>query len=529
MLLNLADISVSEAINGILDTRGIVDKERFLCPLIDDLLPYDALPNLDTACEIIKDGIKKNKKFVVHFDVDTDGVMSGTIMTRYLRDLNCDVEYFINEGKRHGTTDELIEFCKDADIVIIVDSLDSKIDNYKKLKEMGKQIIVLDHHHIGNAPYDDYVVLVSSYDTENDQLSGGGVVYKFVNYLDDALGVDYSSKYADLCCCALLGDMMNVGEDYMENRFLVMDGLDHLYNKTLKKLVGGFGFNSRAVAFSVAPKINACQRLRMNKLAVEAFLTDDDDIIKNCIKEFNSLKDKQNLLVDQIMEACKESVEAQLNDKLIFVKIEADSELTGLVGNKLLGLYHRPVLVLKENKDSYSGSGRSIGTKDFRFICEQSGYGKFLGHPNSFGILDIKKDDLDSLKKYLKDYLSNYQYSMEEKYDAEIEAADISEDLVNEVQKVDRISGRGFESLQFKVMISDYVVGEMGKGKHIYLSPKDREDVRIIIWNVSEDMKEFILDCELMECNLYCIGTLQAGWFGRKFYLQVITDEMKLL
>ena len=527
--MDVSGMEPRKIVNTILKNRGIKNIDAFLEPMEEDLLPFDVLPNIKEASDIVINGVANKKRFGVLYDVDTDGIMSGTIMTRYLKDMGADVSYYINEGKIHGTTKGFVEFCTDIDVAIIVDSLDSVIDNYKKLYEMGKEIVVLDHHHIGDEPYEDYITLVSSYGTENDQLSGGGVVYKFINYIDSEMKTNFAEQYADLCCCALLGDMMDVSEKYMENRFLIKDGLDHLKNKTLKKIVGGFGFNSRAVSFSVAPKINACQRMNENKMAVEAFLTDNDQEIKKYISGFNGLKKKQDAIVSNVMKANKELLEEQKDDKIIFVMIDdQDSGLSGLIANKVLGEYQRPVFVLKEKNGYFSGSCRSINTEDMRQICEDSGFGYFLGHPNSFGVRSISKDDIQDFKNYLEECFVEYQYSTEESYDAEIDALELSDDLIKIVSKADNISGHGFESLKFKVNISDFVVGEMGKGNHLYLSPVQKDEVRLIIWNVSDKTKAFAQDAELFGDDLYCIGTLQSGYFGRKHYLQVITNEFKI-
>ena len=74
-----------EIIDTILENRRIKDVEHFLNPREEDLLPLDSLIKIDEARKIVEQGFDNNKTFGVFFDVDLDGVSSGTIITRYLQ------------------------------------------------------------------------------------------------------------------------------------------------------------------------------------------------------------------------------------------------------------------------------------------------------------------------------------------------------------------------------------------------------------------------------------------------------------
>ena len=178
-----------EIIDTILENRGINDVEHFLNPIAEDLLPLDSLMRIDDARQIIEKGLDNNKKFGVHWDVDTDGITSGTIMTRYLMNYTDKVSSYINTGKAHGLIGQDLEQFNGVDVLIVVDSLDKDTTQYEKLHSQGVQIIILDHHTIDqNVEYDKYVTLVSSQrNYDNPNLSGAGVVWKFCKYLDEYL------------------------------------------------------------------------------------------------------------------------------------------------------------------------------------------------------------------------------------------------------------------------------------------------------------------------------------------------------
>ena len=61
-----------EVIDAILEQRGIEDHERFLNPTEEDMLPLDALKNIDRAYDLVKKHLNGNIHIL--WDVDTDGV-----------------------------------------------------------------------------------------------------------------------------------------------------------------------------------------------------------------------------------------------------------------------------------------------------------------------------------------------------------------------------------------------------------------------------------------------------------------------
>ena len=121
-----------EIVDMVLENRGIKDVEHFLNPQEKDLLPLDSLMRIDDARQIIESGLDNNKNFGVHWDVDTDGGSSGTIMTRYLRNYTDRVSSYINTGKAHGLIEQDLEQFNGVDILIVVDSLDKKTTQYEE-------------------------------------------------------------------------------------------------------------------------------------------------------------------------------------------------------------------------------------------------------------------------------------------------------------------------------------------------------------------------------------------------------------
>lgn len=514
-----------EIIDTILENRGIKDVEHFLNPKEEDLLP--TMDRMVYAAKIIEDGIDSEKQFGVMFDVDTDGVAAGAIMTRYLLHYTERVFPYINKGKAHGLIGQDITRFGSVDILIIVDSLDKDTSVYEELVGDGKQIIVLDHHAI-ETNYDDCVTLISSQrDYDNPHLSGSGVVWKFCKYLDEYFLNDYADDLVDLAACGILADVSDVSELSIENRYIVNKGLDNLKNPAIKKILGSYEFNSKAVLFSIAPLINACCRIGKNESVMKLFLANENKDILKYKKEVTICKDLQTEEVDRILPDLKDQLDLQKDVNVLYGIIDSEYGISGLLGNKCLEIYNKPLFILMDKGKSYFGSMRSVGYGDFMKLCNETGLAELHGHEEASGI-EIKKDNFEKFINTVNEKLSNMEQttSFIQDVDCLINLEDLTRTLVDKVKAINKVSGEGFKPLVFKVVgIDEYGIGSFKQGKHLVITPSD--NIQLIEWNTSADYEE-LEDDALMNEPLEVIGELDSGWFIKKFMLKVIISDLKV-
>ena len=515
-----------EIINTILENRGINDVEHFLNPRKEDLLPLDSLMKIDDARQIVEKGLDNNKNFGIHWDVDTDGISSGAIMTRYLKHYTNNVYTYINNGKAHGLIGQDITRFNNVDILIVVDSLDKDTSQYEKLVKQGKDIIILDHHAI-ETNYDEYVTLISSQrNYENPNLSGAGIVWKFCKYLDEYFMNDYADEYVDLASCGILADVSDVSETSTENRYIVNKGLGNLKNPAIKKILGSYEFNSKAVLFSIAPLINACCRIGKNECAMNLFLADDNKEVLKYKKELAACKDLQNEEVDRILPGLKEQFNSQKDLNILYGIISSEYGISGLLGNKCLEEYNKPLFVLTDCGDKYFGSMRSVGYGNFMKLCNDTGLAELHGHEEASGI-EIKKDNFEEFIHVINKKLSTMEQTITDTQDidCEINIEDLTRTLVDKVKMINKVSGSGFKPLTFKVVgIDEYGIGSFKDGKHLVITPSD--NIQLIEWNTNADYEE-LEDNALMNVPLEVVGELDSGFFARKFMLKVICNEIK--
>ena len=443
-------------------------------------------------------------------------------MTRYFRHSTDNIKTYIDEGKMHGLIGQDLSQFEGINLLIIVDSLDKDVSQYKKLKEAGVDVIILDHHAIKESePYDDYAILVSSQRYYgNPQLSGAGVVWKFCKYLDFYNNTSYADELVDLAAAGLVGDMMDM--TVMENRYIVSKGLEKIRNLAIKKIVGSFEFNSTAIAFSIAPLINAANRMGRNEIAMAAFLTDDNKEALAYVKQLKQCKANQDEEVKRLLPDVTEQCEKQSDKKVITVFIQTPYGITGLLGNKLLEKYQRPILILKDVRDKYAGSMRAVGVDDFRAICNESGFAQVDGHELAAGI-QIKKENLEKFLSYVETHLPKFKEPTVN-VDIQLDVSDVTRRLVENIKKIDYISGTNFKPVRvFIDGINEYEIGNMSDHKHLTIKPNDY--LLIIKWNFDGSFDE-MEEHAMMNDELEVVCGLDSGFLARKFVLKAVCDEI---
>ena len=365
-------LTTNEIIDGILQDRGVENSHALLYPNEDCLIPYEKLKNIEQAAQVILNGIESEKKFLVYYDTDQDGVASGTIATRWLMANDADVEWTINKGKEHGIAKTDPEIFKGIDILWIVDSIETKMYPYEAAIKCGVQHIIITDHHLCSKSMQKQmertgrVTLVSSaVDYPNPEASGAVVTWKLCSYMDWLNLEDYSDNLVDLAAVGCIADMTSVGVDSTENRYICYKGFENQVNLAIKKINGSYDFNSQAVSFGIATLTNAANRTNENEKAVKLFLSDDTKEINRLIGDLKECKEYQNFEIADIMPLLEEQAEAQSDNKVMFFFVETENEIKGLLGNKLMEKYQRPVIVLSERFEIDEETGEIINKEYF--------------------------------------------------------------------------------------------------------------------------------------------------------------------
>lgn len=396
----------NSCLSDLLKARGIIDVNQYLNPTIKSELDAALLDNIQQGAELYLKHLNNNSKILILVDADMDGFSSAAIMWLYTKKLfpNADLSYICHEHKGHGVDDVINEILgTDYDFIIIPDAGSSSKELHQKIREDGKDILVIDHHEYDNS--DEWAVIInnqSSASYSNKGLCGAGVVYKFCQYMDKIMNVSFSSEFIDLCAVGLIGDMMSF--KHPETRYYVNEGLKRICNKGLQSLINQQAFSlfkngseltSIGVAFYIVPLVNAVVRagsMEEKRKLFEMFIEPNkmvqstkrgaktgelvtlgeemSRIASNVRARQNRVKDKAMALLDSRI-----GKQGLLDNKIIILEVEPidgiPQELTGLIAQQFVSKYGRPTILVRRTSDGYlKGSIRGRDTfeevPDFR-------------------------------------------------------------------------------------------------------------------------------------------------------------------
>lgn len=473
---------------AILKARGISEEDipMFVDPenFAQEVDPQE-FDNLWDAVDIVREAMSNLQNILVVADVDADGVTSGAIIYNTLRKCTEYIDIIVGTGKKHGIAQHMDYILSHRfNLVIACDSGSNEYECYAELYKHGIDVVLLDHHGIENDPPEDvYIVNPEIFPVRRSQLSGSGVCLKFVELLNKVLGA--TRLPYDLATVGIIADMMDMR--YEDNRAICAKGFADLRNQGIKAALQGYEFNATSIRFSIAPLVNAAQRMGMNNLALELFLVDTTpERCKQIVDELKALKVQQKKLIADLMQ--KANIENYGRYILATTERNEKTEgLSGLVANQIAANEHLPVIFIQQEGEEYRGSIRSYGVPNLKTIINDTGLAVAEGHEEAAGIT-VKASDLTSFAFSLGEALPHEQRQVIE-VDAEIDfVSDLTLADVAFMDRINKVTGEGFEPIT--VMISGVVpdsIFAMGK-KHTKIVCGD---VTLLLWNDTRPVDEW--------------------------------------
>jgi single-stranded-DNA-specific exonuclease len=373
------ELGLSEITASVLVRRGYDDPEvarAFLAgeqPLHDPFL----LGDMAGAVEQIRATIAAARRICVHGDYDVDGICATVLAVLVLRELGAEVEWHLpsrfDEG--YGVSGQTLErlAAEGCGLVMTVDCGITAVDEVRRARELGLEVIVTDHHRPGEELPDCPIVATRPSDYPFQELCGTGVVYKLGQAL---LGAESEvlRRHLDLVALATIADVVPlVGE----NRSLAIAGLRTLARtqklglRALMKAahVDPAAVDAGKVGFRLAPRINAAGRLGDPSAALELLLTEDAGEARRLADRLEELNRDRQAVEDKIVRAAiaqvEEWPEAKRRRSAYVVWGEDWHEgVIGIVASRLVERYHRPVVLIAGTDGLWKGSGRSIPSFD---------------------------------------------------------------------------------------------------------------------------------------------------------------------
>jgi single-stranded-DNA-specific exonuclease len=410
----------------VLENRGIgtnAEAQRFLggrdTPLGDAML----LPGFEPALRLLNDAVKADTLISVYGDFDVDGVTSTAILTEALRDLGGRVLPYIPHREREGyglnlrAIDSLAD--RGVNLLVTCDCGTTSNIEIERAREHGIEVVVVDHH-VPPSLLPDANALVNP-KLRPEPAEGLETEYGFIDYATAGLAYRLAEGLfaaqrrpfpeAQYVAMAALGTVADMVPLLGENREIVRRGLAALAETDrpgLRALIEVSGLqpkdiSSEAIAFNLAPRINAAGRLADARLALDLLMTDDEATALALATQIDVLNRERQRMTREAQELARELVENRPEAPLTLVGHEGFHQgIIGLVASRLVDTLGRPAIVYQRGEDESRGSCRSIPDFDITGALRSCSelFERFGGHHQAAGFT-IRNDRLEALEERL--------------------------------------------------------------------------------------------------------------------------------
>ena len=442
--------------------------------------PPSSFEGIERALDSIRCHIRLASRITVHGDYDVDGVCATTVLVRALRALGGDVDWFIPSRTEdgYGLSAETVRrlVARGTRLLITADCAITAVDEVTSAEAAGLDVVVTDHHHAradGRLPSCPIVhPALCGYPCR--ELCGTAVAYK----LAQALEAPTADQDQELVALATVADLMPLRG---ENRRLVREGLAALARTTKPGLralmnvasVDPSALDAHALAFRLAPRINAAGRLRRADAGLELLLTEDERRAAEIASELDQLNAERRAVEQRITwEAEAQATELGDRPMLVLAGEGWRQGVVGIVASRIVERHHRPTVVIAlDGEGPAHGSARSIPGFDLLgalHSCAEE-LERYGGHRAAAG-LTVRPDRIERLREALERHaqgvLTEELLQPVERVDAIVSGSDLGLGLAEELE---RLEPTGIGNLSPRLFVPGARLGDlraMGEGRH---------------------------------------------------------------
>jgi single-stranded-DNA-specific exonuclease len=371
----------------------------------------EEIKNLNEVVQRIKKALENKENIVVAADCDLDGICSLILLKEGILSLGGKIsDFYLPDREKEGygiSLNTLKKFEKYLPALLI--TLDFGISSFqevKKAKEMGFEVIIIDHHETLNGLPEADLILDPKQKEDKyyfKHFATVGLVFKVLEkMLNENMGESLRKSFLELVALATLADMM---PQEKENKILTDEGLLAMKDSWRP------GFLAIKEFFQIPYEISKVisilgVRYSQNEVKeiLALFTTPSQEEAK---KIFQKLIKKHEQRREKLKESIKRIEENfPLNEEIIFVGDEnIEYSLVASLASYLVQNYRKPVFVYKKNEKESIGSARAVekvnlielmkNCKDFLIS-----YG---GHPQAAGFRLLT----ENLEKFKNCIISN--------------------------------------------------------------------------------------------------------------------------
>lgn len=565
-------------VQDVLRNRGIANPQEYLD--IENFEPQDfsCLNNIQEAGLLFKHHFDKKNKIAILVDDDADGFCSASMMYSYIQSLSgfehgseYPVEYILHKrAKAHGLTED-VEIPEDINLLIIPDAGTNDTKQCKELMKKNIDVLILDHHE--KEKDNPFAVVVNNQISKfyhNKDFCGAGIVYRFLEGLDDLYWYEMADDYIDLCAIANISDNMDMRS--METKYYVNQGLKCISNQFIFALLKAQEFSTKGIinihniSWYITPVINGCIRygsFEEKDLMFRAFIHQYEefeykkparggnpsqivieDIYTRAARLAKNAKSRQDKRRDAAEKLIAENHMIVPTDKVALIDVTniIDSSLTGVVAIKIAEKYGRPCILVKEyfNEETqsyvYKGSARNIDNSPIEsfkdVINDTSSFTLAQGHANAFGV-ELPKNALFEAYNELNEKLKNVEFDASYKVDYILNFDDGELSTIVPMCQMTNLIGQGIEDVRIAIENIPLTVDDMQlMGKNDDTIKIQLNGIELVMFKCKPDnpLIKFYYEWEKkyeVICNI--VGRPCFNDYGGNRHIQVVIDDIEVL
>ncbi len=497
----------------LLCARGMTDEFEIESFLYDtDLIDPYTLPDMEKAVQRVNLALENGERITVFGDYDCDGVTSTALLYSYLSSRGANVDYYIPDrsGEGYGMNPGAIDLLKSrgTNVIITVDNGISAIEEIAYAKTLGIDVVVTDHHRVGEV-LPDAVAVVDPHREDSlcefSDWAGVGVAFKFISALDDSEGYELLEQYGDIVALGTVADIVSLKG---ENRIIVRSGIafmnaaleDGTLRSGLKALLEASGasgsLDSSSVAYRIAPRINAAGRMGSAERALKLLLSADKNEAKEIAEEISEANVKRQSTETEITACAIEYIEnaPEIKHRRVIVVEGEDwhQGVIGIVASRLVEKYGKPCIVISKNGDVAKGSGRSIdgfSLYDALSYCSDI-LVQYGGHVLAAG-LTVDSDKIDLFREKINEYAGKSEAAIPVlNIDCKLNPSSITVDMLSSLQLLEPFGAENPQPLFGLYNMEITAIQPVGAGKHLRITVKRKNSmVTVIMFSVT--LEEF--------------------------------------
>ncbi|RPA62483.1 single-stranded-DNA-specific exonuclease RecJ [Aerococcus agrisoli] len=478
------DLSLPKMLIRVVYDKGYQTREAMESFLQKEAIFHDPFlfHDMEKAVQRLSRAIEDYENILIYGDYDADGISSTTILYETLESMGANVQFYLpnrfDDG--YGPNKDVYAYYIKQGVQLIL-TCDNGVAGHEAIayaKSQGVDVIVTDHHEIGDSLPDAYAIVHPRHPEGHypfGDLAGAGVALKVASAL---LG----ETPTDLLDVAAIGTVADLVSLTGENRVIVSLGLEQMrHTERLglqtffdKESISEHQIDERTIGFILGPRLNALGRLGDPNPGVR-FLTSFDDLE---VAELVDLLDEQNIarkgIVEDIATEAFALVDAEssLPNIIILGRPGWHEGVLGIVASRLVEKYHRPTIMLGYNPEtaSYKGSGRSVeGVDLFKVLQAGKAFAqKFGGHEMAAG-MTVSEANFDAWRQALVDEMVQYAPILNRKTPLHIDSEiDLSAITLENVQALAPLKPFGTDNQQPLFLLKNLPIQQIqviGKNK----------------------------------------------------------------